>query len=529
MQEFVNVETYTAYWIKRSEMTTTAFMNLRSKLSTVDFTGQNETEVAIFTVEQAGLPTYVVVPKIRKNLLEFIIGKRLMFEKSEYEHEVVKYETPKFEPKDFQKEIIEGVLQIWNDKFVSDTRCVIALPPGTGKSFTSASLVYRTGCKFIFLVYSGKLIKQTYDSFCFHLGKKGMLVLERGSDFEDIDWSKVKGLFMTHRMMYNLLKEYGYEYVADVLENKMGCSMSVYDEFDKEVKNLYKLDCFTNFKFNLRLTGTAYKSLKVDDSIFQNIYRHAHIFGKDVRLKSNKKMLLVHWKFNPTQKEASKMKLYDEKLFKTYYNDLLARKDMFIDYVMYQFWMKDGSILKKALVEENGQCAIYCGRIENCEIVKDKLVKRYGISEDDIGIYNSSISEGEKKKAENKRWILTTCSSLGRGYDNPNIRALIFMEFSFSASEAEQSWNRTARLGTTKEGYVIYGLDHSFHKCEMNFRKKINDGLIAKHFKEVEHFTIPNNWNEHYIYSYRKSSPEAKAILAEKKEKIKTVALSKLL
>lgn len=527
---YPNFETYTAYWIKKNELTIPAYHNLKAKMSTFDMKEEQVT-VAFFDIMRAGSPDYVVVPKLRKKLLDFIVGRQLPFEKvTTEEYDIISdYESPKFTPKPFQKDIIDGIERLWKNPNSPDTRAVIALGPGTGKTFCSASLVSRMKCKFIFLVYSAKLIEQTYKTFCHHLGSKGMLMLGGKSPlkFEDVRWENVRGVFMTHRMIHNLMKTYDVDYISQVLEHRMGAVMCIYDEFDKEVKNLYRLDCFMNFKYNLRLTGTPYKSLKHDDAVFKNIYKHAPVFGADYTPPSNKKMLLVHWKFNPSPKEYTKMQAYDEKLFKTYYNDYLGRKDIFLDYVMYQFWMKDDSLLKKCLVEEGGQALIYAGRIENCEYIKKKLIDRYDINEDDIGIYNSEITGKAKVDAESKRWIITTCSSLGRGYDNDNIRALIYMEFSFSASEAEQTWNRTARLGTTHTGYVIYGLDHSFRKCEMNFRKKINDGLIKRHFNEVQTFSIPKNWEEHYIHGYRKDSPEAKEIIEQKKEKIRKMSLSK--
>lgn len=530
-KEFPNIRTYTSYWILRNEFTTQSYHNLKAKMSTLNMKDEQVT-VAFFDVQQAGAPDYVVVPRVRKQLLDFVIGRQLKYRNVEIpdsEIERVEYEKPKFEPKPFQKEIIDGIEKLWRNPMTDDTRAVIALGPGSGKTFCSASLAYRMKAKFVFLVYSAKLIKQTYETFKFHLGKEGLIYLGGDSPlkFEDVKWEKVRGVFMTHRMAHNIMKSYDPDYLAHTLEVRMGASMTIYDEFDKEVKNLYRLDCFTNFKYNLRLTGTPYKSLKHDDAVFKNVYKHAPVFGADYRPESNKKMLLVHWKFNPSRKEASKMQLFDEKLFKTYYNDYLGRKDIFLDYVMWEFYMKDNSILKKCLVEEGGQALIYAGRIENCEIIKKKLIDRYKIDEDDIGIYNSEITGKAKTDAENKRWIITTCSSLGRGYDNDNIRALIYMEFSFSASEAEQTWNRTARLGTNHTGYVIYGLDHSFHKCVMNFKKKINDGLIKRHFNEVIPYKVPDSWNEHYINGYRKDSEEAKQILSEKAEKLKRTKLSK--
>ena len=520
----INIETSTAWWIARSEFTMASYINLKSKLSTLDFQDQ-EKPVAFFEYDLDGTP-YVVIPKIQRKLLEFILGRRLRFQRSEYEDlENATYKKPKFDPLPHQEPILEKAEKVWRDEGETDKRICISIPPGGGKSFCAAYLAWKMKAKFIFIVYSGKLVKQTWENFCGFLGREGMLMLEKGSDFPDIRWDKVKGLFITHSMIRSLSKTYSFEYVINVLQEKMGAKILIMDEFDRETGSCYKLDAFTDFPYNLRLTGTTYRSLKPDDQVFQTVYRHCHMLGNEVQLEKKRTLHLINWKFNPTPKEYTKMMLFEERLFKNFYVEKIAQKDILLDFIMNQFYKKEDSIIKQ-MFDDNGQVVIYAGRIENCQIVKKKLIDNFEIDENDIGVYNSDISDREKDEAEKKKWIITTMSSLGRGYDNKNIRVLIYLEFSFSSSEFEQTCSRCSRIGG-KPGHVIYGLDHSFWKVENNWNKKVREGLIDKHFKQVFNYTIPDSWKDYYVYGYRRTSAMAAEIMKEQKERERTLKWSK--
>ena len=519
--QYVNLVTATSYWIKRKELTNSSYYNLRSKMSTLNFQ-ENEVPIAFFEIQEP-IP-YVIIPRIDRNLLDHIIGRKLAFA-HDYGNRLgdIKYNDIPLKPYPHQETIIRDIVKLFNDPARNDKRVMLALQPGLGKSFISASVVHDMKQKFLFIVYSKKLVSQTCSVFMKYLGKDGMCILERSSDFDELNYKKIKGLFMSHSMLRSLIKQYSWEYVVDVLQRKIGITIKIMDEFDKEVGMLYKLECFSNFPYSLYLTGTAYKSLKPDDAVFQTIYRKSTKLGANVRVEPNKIGYIIDWKFTPTSKERFKMMMRDSKLFKTYYNDYLARKDILLDYIMQKFYKPEDSLIKR-MQSEGGITLLYCGRIENCELVKQKLIDNFGVLESDIGIFNSDVSDKNKLESETKPFICTTCSSMGRGYDNDKIRVLIYLEFSFSISEAEQSYSRVGRLGG-KEGHVIWGLDRSFFQVEMNHNKRLRLGLFEKHFKKIERFTIPETYYQHYVYGYRPDSEDAKEIIKTKKNK--KVKLSK--
>ena len=520
----INFETSTGYWINLKEFTPASYINLKSKLSTLDFK-ENEVPVAFFEYTDDD-EKFVVIPKIKRELLFFILGKKIIFQTTEIDtHDTVSYKTPKFTPTEHQKPIIDKILSNWQSEYTTDPRAVISLPPGGGKSFVSAYLISKMKRKFIFVVYSAKLITQTYTSFCEFLGREGLLVLEKSKDFDDIRWDKVKGLFVSHSMLRTLYKTYSFEHVLSVLHDKLGADIVVYDEFDREMGSLYKLQAFSNFKYNLYLTGTPFRSLHEDDRVMQLIFKPVLSLGGDSNLTINKELHIINYKFTPTPKEWTQMQLNNDKNFKLAYNRYISKKDILLDFIMNQFYKKEKSIIRNIL-EEKGQIIIYAGLIENCISVKEKLINHFEIDENDIGVYNSDISDREKEEAEKKKWIISTCESLGRGYDNKNIRVLIYLEFSFSLSTWLQTIARVGRLGGSR-GYVIYGLDHSFHKVQMNWDKRVRHGTIETNFDKVFNYTIPDSWKDYYVYGYRRTSAMAAEIMKEQKERERTLKWSK--
>lgn len=503
----MNTETSTSWWIHKNEFKPDTLINLKAKMSVLSFRDNDEIPKAIFEDGD-----YIIIPKIKKSILDSILRKPLIFsdQKAPVVTHVTKWNKMKWKPLGHQIPLIDSICKIFSDQHQPEQRVFLCAKPGLGKTFMTAEIINRLGLKFIFITYSSKLVTQSYEDFCKYMGKDGMLCLRNGSDFEDINWKKVNGLFLTHRMVQSLINTYGIYEVIKKFMLDMNASIKIIDECDREVGSTYMLECFGNFSHNLYLTGTKFKNIRQDDVIFQAIYRHVHTFGSDVQVPNNRNCYIIKWRFNPSRDEHFKMSLYEEQLFKTYYNNYLANKDVLLDYIMWRFYIQEDGIIKK-MIKEGGSIVLYCGRIENCEMIKKKLINNFKIDENDIGIYNSSIANKEKEIAETKTWIITTTESMGRGYDNPNLRVLVFLEFNFGISSYIQNVSRVARVGG-KEGYVIEGLDTSFWKVEANHKKKLNLGIYKDYFKQITYFNIPDAIQAKYVNGYRPDSERAKEI-----------------
>lgn len=516
-----NFETSSAYIINKENLTESAINNLRSKLSILEFRTEEEVPKAFFMEDG-----HIFIPKIDLNVLFFIVGKKLVFTKIVPPHTYLKKEFKLlWKPMEHQVKLIEeGANHLLKEE---DKRLCICLAPGLGKTFCTSAIIARLQCKFVFLVYSAKIIDQSINAMKDHLGQdRGFYKLSNSSDFLELRYDKIEGLFMTHAMFKSLIKNYGIAKVNEILFDKIGVNLKVLDEFDREVGNMYYMDSMMGFRYGIYLTGTKFKSLKPDDRLFQLIFRKVKTLGHDIKLPPNKDALFVHWNFNPSSKEHFEINR-DEGTFKVFYNNYMAQKDVLLDFIMNKFYYdKDSSDEKnekklfQKMLREDGQIQFFCGRIENCNIVADKLVKRFGIDPEDVGVLNSSISEKQKAKAINKPFLVSTTQSLGRGVDSSMVRVLVMLEFHFSLSELQQIMARVGRVGK-KKGYFIYPVDHSFSKIMMSYNSKVSHGIFRDGFEDNFHFRIHDDVAKDYINGYDPDSEKAKEILANKLKKEK--------
>ena len=510
-----NFETSTSYIIHKSNLTKTAYMNLRSKLSIIEYRTEEEIPKAFFEKGD-----YIFIPKINANMLNFITSKPLMFKRMINDHLYIDnmYKL-KWKPLEHQVKLIEdGVKQLTTSM---DKRLCICLAPGLGKTFCTSAILSKLQCKFLFLVYSTKIIDQSIKAMTEHLGEGRFYKLKHSADIHELNYDKIQGLFMTHSMFKTIVKNIGIEEFNEILFGKIGINMKVLDEFDREVNNMYYMDAMMGFRYSIYLTGTKFKSLKPDDRLFQLVFRNVKTVGLDVKLTPNKDIIFVHFNYNPSGLEYSKI-MRGGGTFKTYYNNYLAQKDVLLDYMMMKFWQDDSvnkekndKKLFKRMIAEGGQIQFFVSRIDNCDIVKEKLINRFGLDPEDVGIVNSSINNKEKAKNIDKTWLVTTSQSLGRGVDSDKVRVLVLLEFHFSLSEMIQMQSRVGRIGK-KFGYFIYPVDHSFTKVMRSYNSKVSKGIWREGFKNNYHLQVPIEYVNDYINGYDKDSKQAKEIMANK-------------
>ena len=522
-----NFVTNTAYIIPRSNMTLTGYMNLKSKLSIVEYRTNDEIPKAIF--EEEG---YVFFPKIPIAVVCYALGKQIGFKRiPDIESSPNKEYRLAYPPLPYQVSVIEdGYRKLTDMSSMRDTRICICLKPGMGKTYCTSAIISKLQTKFIFIVYNSNITEQAKEAMSTQLGCKNLFILERGSDIEELLYDKIDGLYMTHSMFKSIVKTYGIAYVNDVIFNKIGINTKVLDEFDTEVSSMYFIDSCMNFRYSIYLTGTKFKSLKVDDRLFQSVYGKVKTLGMDVKVPENKSALFIHYKYDPSSSEFGQI-MRDDSSFKIFYNNFLARKDNLLDYIMLKLFSNPAhtdesnktKLFRRLTESEYGQVQFFTGRIGNCDVVASKLHKKFGIPMEDIGIMNSSISRAEKEKALTRPYLVSTCSSLGRGVDSEKVRALVFLEFHFSTSIWLQALARVGRIGK-KHGYVIFPVDHSFTKALDSFTAKRNE-LFGEGYDHIVELATPPDWNSNYVNGYDKDTPEAEAIL---KKRAKSAAIRKL-
>ncbi len=523
----INYETHSAFMIHKSHFTKDIFLNLKSKMSTLDFNAV-EKPVAFYLVkDQNNIPNYVLIPKIPRKYLDHIFKKELIF-KFIYNNINDKVQNYKLtlEPLPHQHTVIRDVMNVMNNKF--KRRSVgISLSPGLGKTYMASNVIFQTKNKFLFMVNNSDVLKQSKESMSNILGTpKNLYMLTEGAIFEQLRNNKnLYGLYMTHRMFDSLKKRLGIEVVEDIL-NSIGINMVIFDEFDMEVGNLYTMLSYLNFEYSIFLTGTPFKSLPDDDRVFQLIFRDVPFFGHDIKVEKKKDIHFINWKFSPTPGESFQIKSKQTNAFKLHYNNNISKKDILVDYIMNKYYTPENSIFKQ-VADDRETIVFFVGRIEHCEWMKGKLMNEFKIDERDIGIINTNTKDRHRKENMAKPFLISLTSSLGRGIDAKNFRVLIFLSFSFSRSEFMQSISRVGRVNATKQGLVIYPVDQSFNETRMNYESKLKNMLFANNFKSMKYDTIPESSYSNYYYGYSHHSERALYLkkMAEEKQKKKQLQL----
>lgn len=526
----INFVTSTAFYIHKSILKYEAMLRLKSALSTLDFRTKGELPKGFFEIGD-----HIALPKIPRNILCRLIGQNIQFKPIRIPLSKLgpfSYNL-KNKPLPHQEKIINDAITYYNspdNPFDFGKRLSINLGAGLGKTYIASNIISQLNVKFLFLVNSSRVAEQAYNELTKFLNprKNKFLLVTNGGEMQ-YPPEDIQGIFMTHAMFKSVVKRYGIEHVSKTLQIDIGIQMKIMDEFDMEVTNMYFMDVMFNFRYNLYLTATQYKSLHEDDRLFQLIYSDIKILGRDVVMEQRKDIHLIRFKSNPSPGEFYKISMRED-MFKIMYNNILGLKDIQLDFIMETFYVPDKSLFKE-IVEEEGQIAFYCGRIETCEVVKNKLIKNYNIDPEDIGILNSKITgDANIRKMKSKPFLMTTCQSMGRGVDSNILRCLVYLEFSFSLSQLTQSVARVGRIGK-KYGHVIYPVDFSFTKVINSYEKLKKNGFFKSNFKNIKFYSIDEEKvRDRYVYGYRKDSELGKAIWEKEKEKrIKKLRLSKLL
>ena len=525
-----NFVTSTAFFIHKSILKYEAMIRLKSALSTLDFRTKGELPKGFFEIGE-----HIGLPKIPRKVLFRLIGQTINFEPIRVELKKLgpfSYNL-KDKPLKHQEGIINDAIYYFNSPdapFDYGKRLSINLGAGLGKTYIASNIISQLNVKFLFLVNSSRVAEQAYKELSRFLKphKNRFLLVTNGGEMQ-YPPEDLQGIFMTHAMFKSVVKRYGIEHISKVLQEDLKIQMKIMDEFDMEVTNMYFMDVMFNFRYNLYLTATQFKSIHEDDRLFQLIYSDIKVLGRDVVMEQRKDIHLIRFKSNPSPGEFYKISMRDD-MFKIMYNNILGLKDIQLDYVMETFYLPENSLFKEILKEE-GQIAFYCGRIETCEVVKKKLIDNYNIDPNDIGILNSKISgDANIRKMKSKPFLMTTCQSMGRGVDSDMLRCLVYLEFSFSLSQLMQSVARVGRVGK-KYGHVIYPVDFSFSKVINAYEKLKKNGFFKNNFKNIKFYTIDEEkTKDRYIYGYRKDSELGKAIWEKEKEKrMRRIKLSKLL
>ena len=125
------LETSTAFYIPKSTLDNGAYLNLRSKLSIIDFNTKAQIPKAFFEID-GGEDTVIGIPKISKNIIQSVTRTRYNYKQVKIPLvDLISYNLT-YPPLEHQKELAKKLSSHF--LFNEDRRCILALAPGLSLS-----------------------------------------------------------------------------------------------------------------------------------------------------------------------------------------------------------------------------------------------------------------------------------------------------------------------------------------------------------------------------------------------------------
>lgn len=389
----------------------------------------------------------------------------------------------------------------------NNNQVIINMPTGRGKTFTGIYLNHKLNRKALVFVYENKLGEQWAEAYLEHTDvNEGNIVLIDGSshilDLVEHGY-QFQTFIVTHATVRSFIKRYGVKKFNEFLFNS-GIAMKIYDEFDRESANMFKVDCHTSLPYTLYLSATPFRSSKYDDSAFQlafeDVFQIGVEFYSDVTPNRDAEFIfykslptdeeeddIFQWRFNPKYKKNNSKKKWLNYFDRNKYHAFLLGFEE--DYEPRKYLKR---ALKKPMEDfkhsynvDPTRKHIFCvGRIKNCMKMKKLLIKEFDIPRSDISLYNSNTNN--KDRALNKPFIISLTTSMGRGLDLDNIYGIVDIEAYGSEVRFKQLIGRLGRVGGMK-GHYYKLIDTSLFKT-YSYYKKLKNHLDE--FKNVRYEKI---------------------------------------
>ncbi len=360
------------------------------------------------------------------------------------------------------------------------------LPTGRGKTFVTVNVAMILKMKVLIVMNLQRLSEQWVLEFLKHTNMKMKNIRRMTTkDFSDGIYEDTQVYIVLHqtlRSVVNITDESQVERFNTWLR-KAGIGIKIFDEADTEPDSTFKLDFFTNVCRTLYLTATDYKSSSHDQKAYAKAYQAVNSYGEELFLDHvpNRKGFFIVWNSKPTKILYPRAMSFANEFSPVMYCEYLFmyRMDFVIDTCnkARAYWE---NVAKKE-TNPDARLVICVSKIAYTFILRDVLVKEWGMEWNDIGVYNSAVDAKWKDHEFNKNIIISTLKSFGRGIDAKNLDVFVDFEAYISLSQFSQATGRTGRRGAA-EGMYIGAYDTAYDFIRRGYAKKKE--TFKQHFKE---------------------------------------------
>ena len=394
--------------------------------------------------------------------------------------------TMKNKPKN---EIQEKVIKSMLDNFLisKESRGVISLEMGLGKTYVATNLIHQLQVKAIIMVKSVKLRDQWYESFKTHTTiKEENIYCPEGSmelaDLCDTNDFNPDIIICTHKSMTSFMDRFGKKKFSMLLI-KLGIGMKIFDEFDLENASMFSMDLNSSVKYNLYLSATTFKSDKSENFVFQRIFSDVYNIGEEFTSGAKRYGKFILFNSKPGRKDIAKCMQYSPDGMVFSYPKFHARLTTHFPFSKELKELWDNELKEK--FDNNLKIAFYIGRKTTANQFREKLAELLGVDEKDIGIVNSDNVK-YRSKEEKKNLIVTTSQSFGRGVDIKGLDTLVDFETRNSKSTTSQLIGRVSRTGMKNAGTYIQFVDYGFETPRRNYENKMRYKFFDRFFTEID-------------------------------------------
>ena len=325
-------------------------------------------------------------------------------------------------PREVQYQIIQGIID--NE---SKSQWFVYLSQGLGKTLLSVYMIPYFNTKTLIMCYNTMVLSQWVNTIRdkTDINSKSILYIESGKLFDKIlsgdfpVWEY--DIFMcTPKLLTMYGKKHGY-YTLELLMEKMGIGLKIFDEAHRNIANIIKINAFTSVEKTLYLSGDFAQSDRRKQEMYYRIFHGVPILRPTEELMNTLKFTVaVVVFFNSHPSELSKASVYSKRGFSFY------------EYMKYEFeheiffnalWFIIDSISKTN--KEGYKILLLVNLIDHVDILKEKVCERYG-ENFIIGKYHSEISESEKLfTKEYANLIISTYQSFSTGLDVSLIKYVV--------------------------------------------------------------------------------------------------------
>lgn len=365
---------------------------------------------------------------------------------------------------DLQKQALDFLMKMKKDPETHSR--FLSLATGSGKTYVTINLVSKLRKKPMIIVDAIDLATQWKREFLKHtdLTDDDILILSGQESIDKEILNPTKKIYIAvHRTLGNMMTNNVNS--MNVLMNKLGIGIRVFDESHVEFGNICKINAFSNVEYTLYLTATPNRSNFNDDSLYAKIFSKIPFFnGKEMGSEKYHTIILATMNSLPS---------FDEKIgIRTQYGFSQAKWGAYAASSGYETLLETLTTLidKLKLLERDKKMAIILPTIDLIKKISVDLKENY--KDIEIGTFIGEISKKKREDELDKKVILTNEKIFGKGKDVKDLEIVINFVPVGSVVVTEQILGRLRNIG--KSAILIDVTDIGFDECvrQQKIRKR---------------------------------------------------------